>query len=172
MIKATTPLVLSIDQSIRSSGFIIFLGNSIQSFGTIKCPKDIEDPVLQLIWVIKEFTRMIKVFKIEEVTLEGLPFGMQSSSVRILAALFFMMLRVCVEKNIKYTVIPPSEAKKIAINGKASKEEMINALPVDFKKMILDAGFKKTTGLSDITDAYFIYKAYQQRQLKGDSCQR
>lgn len=160
-------MTLSLDQSLSSSGFIVWSQEgSIEKFGALKKPKTLDDPVHQLKWVIANIESLLKENKITLVVMEGLPFGMQSASVRVLAALFFMVLIVCDTLNIEVVVIPPTEVKKAAGSGKFKKHEVIQALPEEFTSKVLAAGYKKTTGLSDIADAFFLYKAHKIREAK------
>jgi len=58
-------------------------------------------------------------------------------------------------------IVPPTSVKKFGASyGFAKKEAMIDALPKDVREYFLSLGVKKTTGLSDLADAYFIAKMY------------
>ena len=54
-------------------------------------------------------------------------------------------------------IVPPTTLKKFATgSGKADKNEMIAALPVDVREHFNAQGYKKTTGLTDVADAYWL----------------
>jgi Holliday junction resolvasome RuvABC endonuclease subunit len=62
----------------------------------------------------------------------------------------------------KVEVVVPGTVKKFATgSGKATKEEMIDSLPKHVREYFDALGVKKTTGLADLTDAYFIAKHYK-----------
>jgi Holliday junction resolvasome RuvABC endonuclease subunit len=54
-------------------------------------------------------------------------------------------------------IIPPKTVKKIATgNGNASKDDMIEHLPKIVREEFAAIGYKKSTGLKDLADAYWI----------------
>lgn len=102
-------------------------------------------------YVIKHNPKAVKI--------EGLAFGISGNATRDLAGLLFTIINVLKiqQPKINVVVVAPTQVKKRATgSGKAKKPEMIEALPEHVKKIFTDAGFKKTTGLSDLADAYWI----------------
>jgi Holliday junction resolvasome RuvABC endonuclease subunit len=52
---------------------------------------------------------------------------------------------------------PPNELKKYATGkGNADKELMHSSLPEDIRKRLEEKNYRKTTGLYDIADAYWL----------------
>lgn len=93
------------------------------------------------------------------VKIEGLAFGISGNATRDLAGLLFTIVNVMKLKHpaMAIGIAAPTQVKKRATgSGKAKKEDMIAALPEEVRKTFTDAGFKKTTGLSDLADAYWI----------------
>lgn len=88
--------------------------------------------------------------------IEGLSLSRNSKTARPLAGLFYALTIMIDEKEIPFDVIAPKSAKKTAGNGNASKEEVFAALPENVAERFIEAGYKKTTGLMDLSDAYFI----------------
>jgi Holliday junction resolvasome RuvABC endonuclease subunit len=154
--------VLSIDQSLRQSGITIYTNGMLDKALIIGAPKDIKDPTAQLIDVAYKLTALFLSIKPDVILMEGLPYGSASTSVRALAALFFRIQEIATHLGIEYKVYPPTQVKKTAGSGKASKQDMIDALPEDVITFFKDTcGVKKTTGLSDLADSYFIWLTYQ-----------
>ena len=60
--------------------------------------------------------------------------------------------------------MPPNTVKKVATGkGKADKQELYEALPLKPQALFSEKmGLKKTTGLYDLTDAYWIGVATQE----------
>ena len=75
--------ILSIDQSLNSTGYCIWDNGLLYDFGVIKPPKDLEQHI-KLFHTIAELERIIKEENISTIILEGLSFASSSISVRIL----------------------------------------------------------------------------------------
>lgn len=106
---------------------------------------------------------VIQLNKIERVVFEDLAFGARGDATRNLAGLLFVLIQVLLEYNTIYglniglEVVAPTSLKKFATkSGKADKTQMVAALPKDVLKQFADAKFKKTTGLTDLADAYWL----------------
>ena len=84
---------------------------------------------------------------------------MTGNATRDLAGLQF-----CIVSKIKFIlnkdiaiIAPPTLKKSATTNGKASKEDMIAALPSDIlNTFTVIKNWKKSRGLTDVTDAYFL----------------
>lgn len=152
---------LSLDQSLSCTGYTLWTntpvgGYILSDFGTLQRPKDITDTVLQIKWMKEQVAQLMADNKVTSVALEGLPYGMQSTSVRSLSALYFCLLLHFEKTETLVTVVTPTQAKKCAVKGNASKQEVYEALPQELREQIEQKGFKKTTGMYDIADAYWI----------------
>lgn len=152
--------ILGIDQSFTSTGYTIFNETKeLQSFGLIKVDKTTKNIFDRALTISLDICKLIQENNITQINIEGLAFGMRGDATRDLAGLQFSIITMVKYKFplIPINLIPPNSVKKFATgSGKASKQEMIDALPDDIKKQITDKNFKKTTGLADITDSYFI----------------
>lgn len=93
---------------------------------------------------------------LEACAIEGLSLNKNSKTVRLLAGLFYNLTVLFKEKEVPFHVIAPTTVKKTAQKGSASKEEVFSCLPEEVAEAFLEAGYKKTTGLLDLSDAYFI----------------
>ncbi len=152
--------ILGLDQSFNCSGYTIFEeDNTMSSFGVIKVEKTIENIFDRALTIALKVCNIIEENEITNVNIEGLAFGMRGDATRDLAGLQFTILTMVKHKYplITIKIIAPNSVKKFATgSGKASKQEMIDALPEDIKKQFTDKNFKKTTGLADLADSYFI----------------
>lgn len=154
--------ILGIDQSYSSTGLVLIEGNNVIDFRKVTSDnsKEIYDRNWEIVSQIRDF---IKATKPNKVGMEGLAFGMTGNATRDLAGLqhtIYVISRFI--DNVGIDIVTPLSVKKFATgSGKAKKEDMIAALPPDVASLFTKAGFKKTTGLADLTDAYFIAKVIQ-----------
>ncbi len=94
------------------------------------------------------------------IAIEGLAFGMRGNVTRDLGGLQFVIIAHLQEvKGKSIEILAPTTVKKFATgSGRAKKEEMIDSLPNDVHERFVGLGVKKTTGLGDLADAYWIAK--------------
>ena len=151
--------VLGFDQSYTSSGFVVTLEDgSVVEFGTFKTDKtlDVYDRARQ----VAEFVvNKVTFHSITHINIEGLAFGIRGDATRDLAGLLFVVLTSLRNARLdtKCTIVAPTSLKKFATgSGKSDKAAMIAAVPEWFLTAIKDAGYKKTTGMADIVDAYWL----------------
>ena len=153
--------LLSIDQSLNSTGVVIWYDGNAAAWSILR-PETTAEAILKIRWVVKEIGLLIHQHGVEGIVVESLPFGMNSTSVRPLAALYYFIHNLCVEKGIPFYDANITSVKKYATgSGKAKKQDMITAFEVDNPALfdhIKKANIKKTTGLADLADAYFIGK--------------
>lgn len=154
-------ILLAIDQSLSSSGIVITSDNAIIP-AIIKTPSDME--VLERIQLLMRGLRyLIASHNVTHIALESLPQGMNSPSVRPLAGVFYTIQLTAKELNIPCQTINVKQVKKFATgSGAADKTSMIEAFKQDapdvYHRCLVDLNVKKTTGLADIADAYWIGK--------------
>jgi Holliday junction resolvasome RuvABC endonuclease subunit len=150
---------LGIDQSYTGSGFcIINEACEVIEFGLIKSDKT-QTSYERALSTALQICDLIAHYNPDEVNIEGLAFGMTGNATRDLAGLLYTIVNVTKLKHpsVAYVMHSPTTVKKRATgSGKAKKPEMIAALPEGLRSAILERGIKKTTGLADIADAYFI----------------
>lgn len=152
------PLSVGIDQSYRSTAYVIHDGEDVVAFGVISTDK-IDDVYTRARYIADELVRVINFHKCEVAHIEGLAMGTFGNATRDLAGLLFTII-LAIRERCQLTSIqevsPTSLKKKATGNGKAKKEEMINCLPKDVLSKFLERGYKKTNGLTDLADAYFL----------------
>lgn len=151
--------VLGIDQSYSSCGVVLLDNGKITDLDKIVGNKqwDCYDRAMDVARQIKWFCTANQ--PIDLVGIEGLAFNKRGNQTRDLAGLLFtIMIELRANGHRDSSVIvPPKTVKKFATGkGNATKEQMYEALPKDVKDLFEEKGYKKTTGRSDLTDAYWI----------------
>ena len=108
--------------------------------------------------VADELLYICDMFDPDIVALEGLAFGSVGNATRDLAGLQFTIVNhLRKQGGMTVKIYSPQSVKKMATGkGNAKKAELVNHLPTDVRAMFDKLGVKKTTGLMDLTDAYFI----------------
>ena len=162
--------ILGIDQSYTSSGFVVLQDDEIIHTEIFKTPKD--EDVFSRAWRISEkVVAMVREYAVESVSIEGLAFGsVNANATRDLAGLQFLIVtKLRLVEKIPVMITAPTSLKKFATGaGKATKKEMIASLPSSVLEHFKSLGFKVTTGLADITDAYFLAQKLK-AETNGDS---
>lgn len=152
--------ILGFDQSYTSSGFCICIDGDVTEFGTFKTTKEL-DVYSRAIQTADFIVKTVTDHNITEIRLEGLAFGIRGDATRDLAGLLFTIITTLKRQHptVPVTIIAPTSLKKFATgSGKSDKKAMISAVPEATMQKFLDAKFKKTTGLADVTDAYWLSK--------------
>ena len=150
--------ILGIDQSYNSCAWVIAEGASVSKFGVFKSDKT-QGVYDRSLFIAQSISQLVKDQSITHLNIEGLAFAMRGDSTRDLAGLLFsIMIILKIDHPTLYRrEIAPTSLKKFATgSGKSDKNQMIEALPVDIKQQFVDSGYKKTTGLTDLTDAYWL----------------
>lgn len=151
--------ILSIDQSYTHCAYVVLNDNNeVIDFRCLVSDVrvDIYKRALELALDIQ---RAVAKYNPTEIRLEGLAFGMRGSATRDLAGLLFTIVNVISHLHVfnNFKIISPKTVKKRATgSGKATKKEMIAALPSEVKQKFSEANYKLTTGLADLADAYWI----------------
>lgn len=153
---------VGIDQSYTCSGYCVVdeTGNVIE-LGTVKTSiKDDGDIYNRAMIVTNALKDLIGKHDPHSFGIEGLAFSMMGNATRDLAGLQFIIITQF-RRETKYgnnmVIVSPNTLKKFATTkGNAKKQEMVDALPKDVLDLIIEKKYKKSTGLYDVTDAYFI----------------
>jgi len=148
--------VIGVDQSYRSSGIVILDDDKI-----IHCERYVTDPLLDIYdraaILADHLTSLTLEYKPEKIALEGLSFGSKGNVTRDLGGLLFTLILTLRSIGYAPVVLPPTTVKKVATGkGNSKKDAMITSLPKDARERFDELGVKKTTGLSDLADAYWI----------------
>ena len=149
---------IGIDQSYTSTGLVVIDDSSLVEIVNIKTDKK-ENIFVRALDIGNTIADKINEYYPDCVVgIEGLAFSMKGNATRDLAGLQFVIVSKIYEKfGFLINIISPLSLKKFATgNGRANKNDMVESLPEDVKNTFLENGFKKSKGLYDITDAYFI----------------
>lgn len=149
---------MGIDQSFTSTGTcLVDETGSVVGVGVITSNKTLDS--FERAWTISQYIlSVVFEYKPLNVGIEGLAFGGVGDATRQLAGLQYTIVNsLRKQASIDCCIVAPTTVKKFATTkGKASKQEMVDALPKEVLGAILEKNYKKTTGLYDVTDAYFI----------------
>jgi len=149
--------ILGIDQSYNSSGIIVLEDGDIIHSERFVSNKTF-DRFGQAYEIAIHIANVVDTFTPDIIAIEGLAFGMRGNVTRDLGGLQFVIVAHLQEvKKRPVKIVAPLTVKKFATgSGRAKKEEMIESLPKEVLNEFLDLGVKKTTGLADLADAYWI----------------
>lgn len=154
--------VIGIDQSYKSAGVCIMNeDSSVCDMYTIKTDKTQGDIFYRANYIAEQVAAVVEKYHPVCLGLEGLAFAKFGDATRDLAGLQFVVVSALRYKyNFEAIVIPsPNEVKKYATGkGNADKVAVYEALPEDIRKTLEAKNYRKTTGLYDIADAYWIAK--------------
>ena len=152
-------IYIGIDQSYTSTGIVVLDDDkNVIACLTLSTPKT--DDIFTRSWDMSEMIiSEIRKYPQCKLAIEGLAFSMRGNATRDVAGLQFSIInkiKFILEKEIAI-VAPPSLKKSATGNGRASKEEMIDQLPNEvFELFTIVHNWKKSRGLTDVTDAYFL----------------
>lgn len=166
-----TSYYIGIDQSYTSSGIVILDSNQAIIHDERICSSTDDDIFARAWFVADSISATINKFKPKCVGIEGLAFSKFGNATRDLAGLQFTIIH-----RLRYThsfaelvIVTPNELKKYATTkGNADKKEMFRCLPKDVSERF-EANYKKTKGLFDITDAYWIARYTLEKDIKKNS---
>lgn len=127
----------------------------------VHCEKfvtDVNKDKFERAWeVTSRIRELAQQYPPDVIGFEGLAYAKNGNATRDLAGLLFTtvtILRYIDRYNVE--VVAPTEVKKTAVKGNASKDELVEALPDEIRHEFDAIGVKKTTGLRDLSDAYWI----------------
>ncbi len=149
--------ILAIDQSFTCSGIVILRDSQILHCEKLTTDKK-ADKFARSWEVAQRMLVLAKMYNPTILAMEGLAFGGVGNATRDLAGLQFVIAtQETYVGKLKVELVSPGTVKKVATGkGNAKKPELLEHLPKDALKKFLDLGVKKTTGLMDLTDAYWI----------------
>ena len=151
---------LGIDQSYTSSGIIILEDDIIIEAHKYSADKE-KDRFGQAYEIALHIAGVVDEHEPDIIAIEGLAFGMRGNVTRDLGGLQFVIVSHLQEvKKRNVEILAPTSVKKYATgSGRAKKNDMIDNLPETVYTYFTEGiGLKKSTGLADLADAYWIAK--------------
>lgn len=161
--------IFGIDQSYTCTGLIVLENDNVLHAEKFVTDATKDKPARA--WnVAQRIGQLVEEHEPDIIALEGLAFGMRGDATRDLAGLQFVI--VCILREIhkrECIIVSPRTVKKVATgSGKADKMEMYELLPQKIKNLFEEMGLKKTTGMLDLTDAYYIAKVVSDPKFKSE----
>lgn len=152
-------VTLGIDQSFRSTGLVILENDTILHASCFHANKT-DNRFKQANDITIHISNLTQEYNVSNIAIEGLAFSLIGNVGKDLAGLQYVIITYLQEVlHYQISIFSPSKVKKFATtSGRAKKNEMIEALPERVLLKFKSLGYKKSTGLSDLTDAYFIAK--------------
>lgn len=148
---------LGIDQSYTSTGIVIISDDNIEA-QTISSSTD-DDWFGRAIYVADQVLTIIDNINPDIICMEDLAFGSVGNATRNLAGLQFTIVCAIRRTNRSVILVPPTTLKKFATGkGNSKKTDMYDHLPDEIRTLFTLKKFKKTKGLYDIVDAYWLSK--------------
>lgn len=122
--------LLALDQSSRISGYAIFVDENLIAHGSINLTE--EDVGQRLVLIRKEVTKLIHKYDINEIAFEDIQMqasvGNNVQTFKILAEVFGVILMLCTELKINYTIVSSNTWKStLKIKGKKRSEQKQDA---------------------------------------------
>lgn len=163
IVAIPSKMTIGIDQSFTSTGIVMLdVSGAVQASCRISSnpDQDIFDRAQFITAMIIDFVRD---YPAADIAMEGLAFGGVGNATRDLAGLQFHIVIELRKRNRNVIIYTPQTVKKTAELPKGSKRgkaEMIAALPSEVAEYFATSGYKKTKGLPDVTDAYWIARTH------------
>ena len=155
--------ILAIDQSYTCSGIVISKNGMILYTAVFKTDKS--KNIFDRAWdVATEVTRLIHLYNVDVVAMEGLAFAGKGNATRDLAGLQFVIAtQAKFVLGIDCEIYAPGTIKKVATGkGNSPKPMLLDVLPLTVRERFDTMGVKKTTGLLDMVDAYWISRTAEE----------
>lgn len=154
-------IIMGLDQSYTSTGIVIMRSDGeVNHAEVFRTDKGVD--TFQRAWNVAQHVKNVCIeHKVGHVAIEGLAFGMTGNATRDLAGLQFTIVNVLRSEmpDVTIDVISPLSIKKLATGNarKVSKKDMLEALPANVYDLLTETlKIKKTKGLYDTTDAYWL----------------
>jgi len=161
--------LITIDQSYTNTAWVVWEDELPKHFGVIRSNKD-EVIYQRAEFIANNLIEVVRKYKPDHLVIEQIAFGGFGNASKDLAGLLWVIL-VALKRATHlgyedYTLVTPTSAKKVHTgSGKASKQQMLAAVPEEVVKKF-SKHYLKTKGLYDLADAYAFGKWYFNKQEK------
>lgn len=157
-------MILGIDFSLTSCGYIVAEGNEVIAHGTINTRKQYSclylDTVIRAQTLAAQLCDVYKSYDYQPtIHIESLSMGSSGSATRTLPlALGIVLQGLYLSPNNPFVFVPPTTLKKFATGkGNATKDMMVDAVlehNAEFYDYLMT--IPKSKGRYDLTDAYWL----------------
>lgn len=149
-------IIFGIDQSYTSTGVVVTNNKKI-IYHTLIHTNQNQDMFDRANVLADNICELYTEYQPQLINIEGLAFGIRGNATRNLAGLQYVIICNIRKMQGNTNIITPKSLKKFATgSGKANKQDMYNALPNDVENYLINTGIKKTKGLYDLVDAYWL----------------
>lgn len=158
---------LTIDQSFSHTAWCYWEEETLVSFSVIRSDKE-KTKYERAEFVAKEIIKIVNQYEPQKVIIEQLAFGSFGSATRDLAGLLYTIV-IAIKRgtHLGYSdilFVTATGAKKTHTgNGKATKQEMLEAVPKEQLEKF-EKNYKRSNGLYDLCDAYAFGIWFQQKE--------
>lgn len=154
--------ILGIDQSFKCTGLVVLDGDYLDTANCYKTSLEDGDNFYRAHMISNYIWKYAKENEIDAIVIEGIAMAARGDVTRELGGLLYaIVIKLNVVAKYQMEIVPPTTLKKYATgHGHATKETMMSTLSEDVMEYFLSLGYKKTTGLQDLTDAYWLANMY------------
>lgn len=158
--------ILGLDQSFTKSGIVVVESGNPDMLHYEKFTSTVGNDYFERAWqVALHIQNIVEKFNIDGVFIEGLAFGSRGDQTRNLGGLQYSVINMLrfgeCSLRPEVVIVAPTTLKKFATGkGNVKKDVMIETLqeqyPKEFNIFYGEMRVRKSTGLDDMTDAYFL----------------
>ena len=156
--------IIGIDLSITSTGFFIE-GSAGYRGGVIKTSPQDGDFYKRATIIMMKLDELIRQYPDYLIAIESPAYGARGAQSYVLFGIHFLACTLFYKHGREAVQFSPTSIKKFATGkGNSKKDIMFESLPEDIKLYLEKLGLKKSTGLYDATDAYWIAQYLKDRK--------
>jgi Holliday junction resolvasome RuvABC endonuclease subunit len=161
--------ILGIDQSLTNTALVIY-DSVIDSIVYLEVKKTTNKFSLEerIKFITESILETIEKHPVDRICIENLSLANKfSKSSRELGGLFYNIVISLHNKGYKEIfTLRPKTLKSFVYSGDMEKEDMFQAIHPHHREKIESLGYKKTTGLYDLSDAFWLAKFGSQSEEK------
>ena len=159
-------MILSIDLSLRGTGYCILNPKGLlEKYGVINTDNT-ETMFERSQYIIDTLNDLITINEVTSVVIENVAFGARGAmAYQLQGSHFATCLAIYNKHNIEVTALAITTVKKqFANNGRASKQDMLEAVPKDVR-LLFEKDYVPSRNLYDLVDAYAVGIIYLKKGL-------
>lgn len=146
--------MLTIDLSMRSTGYCVWKENQLIKYGVLNTDKG-DNPFIRAKFISDELIKLALDNEVTQIFIEAPAFGAKGAFEYLLkGSHFYVIANLYNNIGIEAIQVAPTTIKKqFTGSGRAKKEEIIKHMPKDVLTMF-EKDYVISRGLSDLCDAY------------------